>query len=148
MEQKKIIPKICTCGELMGHRQKDYEDRILEELEKNKDLRKIELDLHKEFGWVKICCRKTYLNSRIPFIRDSNKDAYVDNIDLFKTKTKLPITKNCCEIFPTKKVPDFPKLIDDEIIEEIKNNDEEIIETELLPSVIPIKQTFKLVRKK
>lgn len=88
----RIYLPVCTCGKYIGKKQKEYEEKLISmQLEQGIDetnyrneeniekMRQIELKLMTDFGWTKICCRKTLVcNSQTPFIRNSNSKCYVD----------------------------------------------------------------------
>ena len=108
MEQKIILKKSCDCGNLMGRYQRDIEYELKN---KKKDIttRQEEIDIENQilvkYGWNKLCCRNTYIhNKELPFIRNSNENAYID------LRHDPPITKMCLEIKPARTPPDFPLL--------------------------------------
>ena len=145
MEVKKIIPRVCVCGERMGYRQKDYEDLLIQRKDDSRKPADIENELIREFGWNKICCRSSYfVNARIPFIRDSNRDAYVN-----MEKNGDHVYKDGLALVPRREPPSFP-LLKDEVKKgkgTKKEDDEVIKEEEVIPLNI-VKGKRNLVLKK
>ena len=109
-----IIPRVCTCGQFLGCRQKDYEDSLIEKqsiIGKSITVdqkRLIELEVCKEFYGMKMCCRNTFWNKRIPFIKDANKDSFVDEIGILNGYQNGPSKKRGIIFLPQREVPDFP----------------------------------------
>ena len=116
MERRIIIPKVCSCGNLMGCKAREYEN----ELNKNSENREHQLNVIKKFGWTKTCCRLALINAKVAYIRDSNKNSW------YYVNKGNPISKNGVEFVPSKTVPEFPLLKDEEketIIEEEKEQE-------------------------
>jgi len=116
-----ILPKRCSNGHKIGYLQKDFE----EYLEENYDKIRTERELTEEdkriitnqglvnFNWNKLCCRNSYINSRIAIISDSNKVVYTDTLGLSKPSKIMRspediIYKSGNKYVPTKDVPLFP----------------------------------------
>jgi hypothetical protein len=111
---KRIIPEVCTCRTRMGYKQRKYEEEKIKRMEENKDKteKQIENDIIEEFlKFDKLCCRKNFLcNSRDAFIRNANKDAYMDCVGIGQLKK----TRNECirndgpKLLPIIDLPPLP----------------------------------------
>lgn len=133
----KIIPKICECGQMMGHRQKDYEEALIKKqsLIENlteEDKRLIELETFKDFFGMKMCCRTAFWNSDVPFIKSTNHNAFVDETGISSKNTKMTkksVIKQGVIFIPSTPPPDFPEILNiekkTEKIKKIKVFDED-----------------------
>lgn len=116
----KIIPKVCECGQRLGYRQKEYEDELISKQNKvmeetgqltGDDMRLIELETVNKFFGMKMCCRNCFWNSRIPFIKDANKNAFLDLVGISSAEgrnTRKTISRPGLIFKPRIEPPEFP----------------------------------------
>uniref|UniRef100_A0A6C0AE55 Uncharacterized protein n=1 Tax=viral metagenome TaxID=1070528 RepID=A0A6C0AE55_9ZZZZ len=117
-KQIKVFKKICECGQRIGYVQKEYEEYLINEQSKILDLtdddrRNIELQAIDYFFGKRMCCRNTFWNSRMPFIKDSNRGAFKDLANLLTENTisKTITIKNGVKFIPIVDPPEFPDYV-------------------------------------
>lgn len=77
----KLFPKLCTCGNRLGSQQYKFEKEVerllvtLDASDKGSPMR-AQVQTMFNFGWNKMCCRNSTLNSSTYFIRDANVGAF------------------------------------------------------------------------
>lgn len=168
----KLFLERCSCGDQKGVHQYSFETTIREILHNKynddvKMLNKAQKEAMLVFGWRKICCLNTVINSPTYFILNSNAGSITsDVISLGKdssnmTHTDKTIYKDGPSIVPRRSPPDFPTLPGITIarsppkqelifkVEEAPKNTTTIMEAPFtLTSISVPKKTNKLVYKK
>ena len=102
----RLLPKYCSCMTLMGREQREYEESVGSGV-------KI-ADAMNEFGWIKMCCRRSVFTVADYFIRSANEGAYTDETGLTTGSPNYDISKAIMRssppVIPKRKVAPFPPL--------------------------------------
>jgi hypothetical protein len=117
----KLFLPYCSCNDPKGISQQSYEYTISELFSEkyDDDIKKLNIaqnDAILKYGWRKMCCRNTVINSPTYFILNSNAGAITTEvISLGKdpsnmTHTDKKIYKDGPSIVPRRTPPDFPIL--------------------------------------
>jgi DNA-directed RNA polymerase subunit N (RpoN/RPB10) len=107
---KLILYEVCTCRNRIGHKQREIEEELIRLKNQGIDEREAENEVIKKFNLDKMCCRRTYLcNSRNAFIKNSNRDAYIDCVGIDQTRRLRECKKNDGIHFsPSPELPPLP----------------------------------------
>lgn len=96
----KIITPVCTCGDRLGYRQKEFEDLVEEGLAQHEAIKKM--------GIRKMCCVSKMINCPVSFINDSNSRVYIDETkDEYGNRRaglSKPFTMDRQRIIPKKEI--------------------------------------------
>lgn len=101
-----IYPQYCGCGNYLGAYQHDFENLVASGVPMHIAV--------KNFDWGKMCCRARILECPTLFIRDSNKDAFLDEVGLTAgntgSDTSKAISRDGPPVLPKRQPPPFPIL--------------------------------------
>jgi DNA-directed RNA polymerase subunit N (RpoN/RPB10) len=104
MLKAKLFQKKCSCGNLLGMRQKDYQETVEDYIKKGMTLTEARNQTLKDFGWFKMCCRSNVLNASVYYIRD----IFSDSIVSISANTKIVIRGD--DVQTSRPVPEYPSV--------------------------------------